>query len=112
MAVVGLPEGLITAPAQDFPCIWYLDHGSSRPVRTQGHHDHPMYLQKRLWGEVRIDSIRWSCGTCHDSIHTWVSWLMGELRSMPMEPPYRLKREAERVVAWYSAEEGKMTVRA
>lgn len=91
-----------TASASVKPCEWYTvgGHGSSPPVRTQGHHDHPQYLQRRLWGEVRIHTLRWSCGTCHDSIHAWIDWLLAEAYRPPV-PPYRLRAEAERVADWY-----------
>lgn len=85
------------------PCSMYVDHGSSKPVRTQGHHWRPEYLQQRLWGEVRIKDIIWLCGTCHDSIHAWLDWLFGEAYQPPT-PPARLKAEAERVFKWYTSQ--------
>lgn len=98
-----------TAPASLFPCIWYSvsGHGSSVPVRTQGHHIFPQYLQKELWGEVRREELAWSCGTCHDSIHSWIDHLLRGWRSEV--PPYRLRREAERVAAWYYRELNTLT---
>lgn len=89
-----------TASAADKPCVMYRDHGSSFPVRTQGHHRYPQYLQKRLWGEVRDNTLIWLCGTCHDSIHAWLDWLLAEAYQ-PINPPYRLRIEAEFVHNWY-----------
>lgn len=90
---------VFTALATLHPCEWYRDHGSSKPTRTQGHHANPQYLQIELWGEVRDDTIVWSCGTCHDSIHAWIYHLMRGWQAV--EPPARLRIEAERVQAWY-----------
>lgn len=74
-------------------------------MRTQGHHIYPMYLQRELWGQVRFHQLAWSCGTCHDSIHAWVDYLLRGYRSDI--PPARLRREAERVAVWFSTELGR-----
>jgi hypothetical protein len=78
----------------------YADHGSSYPVRTQGHHLYPEYLQRRLWGYTPLQELIWLCGTCHDSIHAWLDFLLGEAYQPPT-PPARIRRNAEMVLAWY-----------
>jgi len=92
-----------TLSAADQPCVMYLDHGSSRPVRTQGHHRHPQSLQIELTGVVDPHSeISWLCGTCHDSVHAWLDHLLGRAYRPPT-PPARLLHEAELTYAWYTA---------
>ncbi len=88
------------ASAATRPCEMYRDHGSSPPVRTQGHHIHPVFLQNRLWGRIRDNELIWLCGTCHDTWHAWLDWLLGEARMPPM-PPHRLRLAAEGTFAWY-----------
>lgn len=95
------------ADASIRPCEAYKDHGSSPPCRTQGHHRKPQYLQKRLYGQLVDKTIWWICGTCHDSIHAWLDYLLGEAYKPPMPPP-RLFKEAEAVYAWYMAEKERM----
>lgn len=85
------------------PCALYMDHGSSRPVIVQGHHRHPVYLQRRLWGEVRDEELIWLCGTCHDSVHAWLYWVMEE-RAKPSEVPLRARAEAQQTWAWFLRE--------
>lgn len=85
------------------PCELYLDHGSAQPSLTQGHHRHPQYLQERLWGEVRDQTLLWVCGTCHDNIHEWLYWLLGEHRRPQPDPPPRAKHEAQMAFEWYQA---------
>ncbi len=103
-----IPEGrgLIVherASAGRRPCEAYVDHGSSPPVRTQGHHLHPVFLQNRVYGRIRDPQLIWLCGTCHDSIHAWLDWLLGEAYQPPT-PPRRLKRIAEETFAWYQSQ--------
>lgn len=79
-----------------------------KPIRTQSHHRRPVYLQMRLWGEVRIDD-RWDlCGTDHDSTHSWIAHLLGEQYAPTLDPGTFVKREAEAVVTWYRAEQAKL----
>lgn len=97
------PRGLEaprSASAAERPCELYLDHGSARPVVTQGHHVLPLYLQWRKWGEYRSEELLWLCGGCHDSVHAWIYHLMGE-RYQPPKPPARAVRRAELTVAWF-----------
>lgn len=83
------------------PCELYLDHGSSRPVITQGHHVFPVYLQNRVYGHIRDGKLAYLCGTCHDSVHAWLYYLLGE-RKVPLSTvPNRAKAMAEVAAAWY-----------
>lgn len=101
-----LPEPK-TAPASLRPCQMHRYHWP-KPVRTQGHHRRPVYLQMRLYGEVRYKERLWSCGTDHDSIHAWIDWLLGEARKPDPEPGRRTKVEAQAAVDWYLAEKAKL----
>lgn len=90
-----------TAPAAEKPCEMYLDHGSARPSVTQGHHVFPVYLQNRKYGRIVHGELMFLCGTCHDNLHAWLYWLMGERKIPNPEPPRRAKAHAARVVDWY-----------
>lgn len=90
----------VTATAASKPCELHRYH-APEPVRTQGHHRHPVYLQNRVYGEIRDPELLWVCGLCHDSIHEWISWLLGEARRPEPEPGRLAKAEAERTVEWY-----------
>lgn len=91
----------VEAQAADHPCALYAHSSSPVPTRTQGHHSRPMYLQVRLWGEVRDHSVTYLCGLCHDSVHEWIGWLLGESRRPDPEPGWKAKAEAQRTVDWY-----------
>lgn len=98
-----IPE-VRTATAVKHPCELYAHSGSPKPSRTQYHHRHPVYLQNRVYGEIRDASdndMMWVCGLCHDSIHDIVSWLLGEARIPDPMPGYNAVREARRTVEWY-----------
>lgn len=85
-----------------------LSH-NPRPIRTQAHHRFPQYLQRRLWGEVRLqETVDW-CGTDHDSTHAWISFLLGEHYKPSLDPGTYVKREAEFVIDWYNTELAKLT---
>lgn len=93
-----------TAKAADHPCELYTHDGYPRPTRTQYHHRHPVYLQNRVYGQIRDQDrpdMLWLCGLCHDSVHDWVSYLLGEAREPYPHPGRKAKQEAERTVAWY-----------
>lgn len=90
----------VTAKASERPCELHRYHWP-KPSRTQGHHRHPVYLQNRIYGQIRDPELLWLCGTCHDNVHEWVGWLLGESRKPDPEPSGRAKAEAERTVAWY-----------
>ena len=92
---------LLTAPAADKPCSIYIDHGSARPAVTQGHHVKPVYLQNRKYGRIVDPTLMYLCGTCHDNVHAWIYWLMGERTKPNPEPPLRAQRLAAWVVDWY-----------
>lgn len=83
----------------------YRDHGSARPSRTQGHHRRPVYLQNRKYGRIVHPELIWLCGTCHDNVHDWLSWLLGEARQSDPIPPPRAIREAEETYEWYMSVE-------
>ena len=82
-AVLRHPQGsALTAPleaqAKDRPCQLYRYH-RPKPSRTQGHHRHPVYLQNRVFGHILLPELLWVCGTCHDAVHDWISYLLGRL---------------------------------
>jgi len=95
---------LMTATAASKPCQLYAHSDSPRPTRTQYHHRHPVYLQNRVYGQIQDASgehMIWLCGLCHDSVHDWISWLLGEARKPEPEPGRIAKAEAQRAVDWY-----------
>lgn len=101
LAMSGEP---ISASALDRPCVMYLDHGSARPAVTQGHHVFPIYLQNRVYGQIRLGELVFLCGTCHDNTHAWLYWLLGERREPTPHPPARAKALARRAYDWYMEE--------
>lgn len=92
----------LSATAAARPCELY-EHHAPRVVQTEGHHRAPMYLQRRLWGEVRDHTLMWLCGNCHAAVHEWVGWLLGESRRPNPEPGWKAKAEARRTADWYLA---------
>lgn len=88
------------AKAADKPCELYTYHAPV-PSRTQGHHRHPVYLQNRVYGRIQDSELMWVCGTCHDSIHEWLGYLLGESRRPDPEPGRYAKREAQATYDWY-----------
>ena len=95
-------EPIRTARADDRPCE-LVGYHAPRPSRTQGHHRNPVFLQNEVWGGIRNNDLLWLCGTCHDNVHEWLSFLLGRARKPVPEPGYKAKREAERTLAWYDA---------
>lgn len=93
--------------AAEQPCAMRLSH-NPRPIRTQGHHRWPQYLQRRLWGSVRLEDLIPLCGTDHDSTHTWLSFLLGEQRKPLLDPGTLVKTEAQAIVTWFRAEQEKL----
>lgn len=86
------------------PCE-LLDYHAPKPVMTEFHHTEPVFLQNRLWGQIRFGPKLWVCGNCHDAIHAWLYFLLGERR----QPTYigrAAKGEAERTFDWYTSERG------
>lgn len=101
MSAAPAPE-LRTATASSRPCELHTYH-SPTPARTQGHHRHPVYLQNRIYGRIVDNELLWVCGTCHDNIHEWLSWLLGEAREPSPHPGRLAKAEAQRTHDWYEA---------
>lgn len=97
-----------TAPATMHPCQLYRTH-APRPTRTQWHHRFPEYLQRRVWGETRVQAspqdshpdMLWLCGTCHDSVHDWISYLVDGWRRPDPPPGTTVRREAQNALARY-----------
>jgi hypothetical protein len=91
---------LQTATFNDRPCQLHEYH-APRPSRTQGHHRHPVYLQNKVYGEIRDPELLWVCGTCHDNIHEWLSYLLGERREPRPHPGRHAQREAQLTHDWF-----------
>lgn len=94
-----------TAQAALKPCELYKDHGSATPVITQGHHIYPIYLQNRKFGRIVHPDLMWLCGTCHDNIHAWLYWIMGERKQPLTTVPPRARAQAEFVLNWFNTVE-------
>lgn len=93
-----------TATAALRPCELYAHTAAPKPIRTQYHHRHPVYLQNRVYGEIRDagpEDMLWVCGLCHDSIHEALGWMLGETRQPDPMPGYNVLREARRTADWY-----------
>lgn len=90
-----------TARAADRPCALYKAH-SPRPSRTQGHHRKPVYLQNRAYGKIQDPTLLWLCGSCHDSVHDWLSWLLREAREPSPHPGRNAKAEAQAAFDWFT----------
>lgn len=91
-----------TARAVDHGCELYKVH-VPKPVRTEGHHRHPVYLQNQVYGRIQDPELLWVCGNCHDAIHEWLSWLLGDARKPEPEPGRKAKAEAQRSYDWFTA---------
>lgn len=90
-----------SAPAAAQPCSLYAHTDPPVVVRTQYHHSRPVYLQNRLYGQIRFAADTWLCGTCHDGVHETIAWLLGEGRQPDPMPGRRMLAEARRTVAWF-----------
>lgn len=95
-----------TAFAGDHPCELVSYHAPAVIV-TEFHHSRPVYLQNRLYGQIRYPADKWLCSNCHEAVHAWIYWLFGE-RKQPPNIGRAAKAEAERTVAWYVAEGGQL----
>lgn len=95
-----------TAPAPEHPCE-LLRYHAPEPNVTQYHHSKPVFLQNRLYGRIIYGPDLWVCGTCHDSIHAWLYWMLGE-RSYWPEHTGAAKAEAQRALDWYRAEQKRL----
>lgn len=91
------------ATAGTNPCTLYAHTGSPWPIRTQYHHSRPVYLQNRVYGEIRYGPDTWLCGLCHDSVHEVIAWLLGEGRQPNPEPGRNTLAAAQATVDWYHA---------
>lgn len=92
-----------TATAEEHPCELYTYHAPT-PSRTQFHHSKPVYLQNRLYGRIVYPADFWVCGTCHDNLHEWIGYLLGESRKPNPEPGWKAKQAAQATVDWYNNE--------
>lgn len=94
--------GAETLFAGDQGCELVAYH-APMPVMLQHHHQKPVELQNRLYGKIVYGPTLWLCGSCHDSVHAWLYWMLGERK----QPPYigrAAKAEAERTYQWYCDE--------
>lgn len=94
---------LRTATATEKPCQLYAHTAPPIPLRTQGHHRHPVYLQNRVYGRIVLPELFWVCGLCHDAVHEILGWMLGESRQPDPLPSTRSSyyREAARTYDWY-----------
>ena len=88
------------ATAASKPCELYAYHQPT-VTRTQGHHVIAEFLQRRVHGRPVIPDLMWLCGSCHDSVHEWLSWLLGEARRPDPVPPPRARVLAQTAYDWY-----------
>lgn len=80
-----------------------VEYHAPRPVMTEYHHQKPVFLQNRLYGKIIYGPSLWVCSNCHDAIHAWLYWLLGEHK----QPPYigrAARMEAQRTFDWYMDE--------
>lgn len=92
----------LEAFAEDKPCE-LVDYHAPRPVVTEFHHTKPVFLQNRLYGRISYPADLWVCSNCHESIHAWLYWLLGE-RKKPPHIGRAAKASAEATYAWFKAE--------
>lgn len=92
--------------ARDHACQLVSYH-APEPIITEYHHTKPVYLQNRLYGRILYGADLWLCSNCHESVHAWLYWLLGE-RKEPPRIGRAAKAEAERTFAWYTAEHAKV----
>lgn len=81
------------------PCSLVGYHAPA-PVVTEFHHSKPVFLQNRLYGQIRYGADMWLCSNCHEAVHAWLYWLLGE-RKQPPNIGRAAKAEAERTYLWY-----------
>lgn len=93
----------LEAQSANRPCQLHGYH-APRPSRTQGHHRHPVYLQNQVYENIRDPELLWVCGTCHDNIHEWLSYLLGEAREPHPHPGRLAKDEAQYSYDWFLEE--------
>lgn len=81
------------------PCTLVAYHAPT-PVITEFHHSKPVFLQNRVYGQIRFGADTWLCSNCHEAVHAWLYWLLGE-RKEPPNCGRAAKAEAERTYRWY-----------
>ncbi len=87
------------AYATDRGCELAAYH-APEPVMTEGHHIHPVFLQNRVYGRIVDNELKFLCSNCHDAVHAWLYWLLGE-RRQPLNVGRLARAEAERTYAWF-----------
>lgn len=100
----GWPPVTERAFATVHPCELVAYH-APRPVVTEFHHTKPVFLQNTLYGHIVYPADLWVCSNCHEAIHAWLYWLLGE-RKQPDYIGRAAKVEAERTFQWYRDEGG------
>lgn len=101
MTALEIPERR-TAQFTEHPCELVTYH-APQPVMTEFHHTKPVFLQNRLYGRIIYGADLWVCSNCHDAIHAWLYYLLGE-RKQPTYIGRNAKAEAERTHAWFLEE--------
>lgn len=84
-----------------------VEYHAPKPTMVEYHHQKPVFLQNELYGEIKYGPSLWVCGNCHDSIHAYLYFLLGEHR----EPPQigrAAKAEALRTHGWYLLEKERL----
>jgi hypothetical protein len=92
---------------EDQPCE-LLTYHAPRPVMVEYHHDKPVFLQNRLYGRILYGASDYYCSNCHDSVHAWLYWLLGERR----KPPYMGRAamaSAQKTFEWFCSERVRLT---
>lgn len=95
-----------TAFAAEQPCELVAYH-APLPVMTEHHHTKPVFLQNRLYGRIEFGADLWVCSNCHDSIHAYLYWLLGE-RAEPPHIGRAAKAEAYETYYWYLGEKARL----
>lgn len=98
----GMGDQPRTAPFGEKPCTLVAYHAPV-PTLTEYHHSKPVFLQNRLYGKIVYGPDTYLCSNCHDSVHEWLYWLLGERRVIPMVGR-NARAEAQRTYDWYMAE--------
>jgi len=99
-----------TAQYAERPCQLVSYHAPT-PVMTEYHHTKPVFLQNRLYGKIVYPADLWVCSNCHDAIHSWLYWLLGEWRQ-PLHIGRAAKAEAERTYQWFRSEQERLGLTA
>lgn len=90
------------APWIERPCELVSYHAPT-PTLTEGHHIHPVFLQNRLYGNIQDNTLKYLCSNCHDSVHEWLYWILGNRRLEPKVGRVA-KAEAVQTFNWYYRE--------